>query len=527
MNVRAVALFILGLTAIRTPFGADDVPVPATATVNTAAPSRDAVQILYTHDGMGELEPCGCRGNPLGGFTRRSAVTTALRKEIPRTFSVETGNSFFENTVTPDGLAPVLGFQSEEIAESFRKLPLHLFVPGEKDFSLGRKHLEKLHKKSGVKFLAANLVGTNGKVLFSATQVDSIGHGRSIRWIGLVGTDLTLPSDVLAKDPAAALRRELAKLPAAKRKKEVLFILSELGLEADRELARAFPEVRVIIGSRDQAFLQNPVEVGHTLIVQTSYRNQYLGRLVYEPETDSIRSELVALEEKWDANAPKAATDLIAHWKKGVADIEAKVRKVQDREAASAAKTTAATEAAEGVPPEPANPTFPSCIQCHGAIFDFWRKTAHATALTPLKEKNLLNHPSCLVCHTLSTEAPALLYADGRHGDWEAHEALMREIARAEKVDSPITPERTSPPKPMGEALAEVTHARGSVQCASCHVVSGNHPFTGTVTKSVPQTTCLKCHTRDRAPSWYDAQGLSATVFAEKRKKVQCPRDNP
>ena len=475
------------------------------AMLSTGYASAETIQILFTHDGMGELEPCGCRSNPLGGVVRRSALSEKLKKEAEKTFQVEIGNSFFENSTTPEGMKSVLKYQSEKIAESFPLFPLHLFVPGEKDFSLGLEHLLKLKTKAKTPFLAANLSGSKKTLPFLKSKADKVG-AKSILWVGLVGEDLSLPEGLQITDPETALRAEMQK-QGFKSETHFLVVLSQLGMEKDRELVKKIPEIHLILGSRDQSFTQIPVNEGKTTLLQTSYRNQHIGRVRLALESGKIESEFIPLDESYDPSAPEKALKLVAEWKAGVEKLS---------------RVNAVLDDGKKSKIDPLQ-TFVNCASCHEPVFNFWRKTDHANALHPLKEKSLLTHPSCLKCHTVSKENPAILTNVGRKGDWKENELLMNQIIRAENMDSSIKLFSDTGAISMRDAFSEVKHVRGSVQCESCHVSTGNHPFSGSMPKSVPDSTCIKCHTQERAPSWYNSKGLDASLFAEKRKKVQCP----
>src|SRR5690606_26036061 len=118
-------------------------------------------------------------------------------------------------------------------------------------------------------------VEKKGKAPFTKTLTDTI-EKKKLLWIGLVGTDLSLPAELKVNDPAQTLRSILGKKPDPNR---IVIVLSELGLEKDRQLVGEFPEIALVLGSRDQAFTQNPVRVDgrNAVILQTSYRNQHLG----------------------------------------------------------------------------------------------------------------------------------------------------------------------------------------------------------------------------------------------------------
>jgi hypothetical protein len=104
---------------------------------------------------------------------------------------------------------------------------------------------------------------------------------------------------------------------------------------------------------------------------------------------------------------------------------------------------------------------------------------------------------------------------------------FMKEIRSARKVDSSVKLWRSAPtPKDTLEgAMRKLSRAWAPVQCENCHGPAYKHPFeSGNYPKAVPTDRCTTCHTQERAPEWYNAQGeLKLDVVEEKRKKVSCP----
>lgn len=458
--------------------------------------NSETLQILFSHDGMGELEPCGCRGNPLGGVVRRGSLVHSLKSNYSNTIQVDTGNTFFENTVTPESLKKVLQFQSEKIAESFKLLKINYFTPGEKDFSLGLNHLNRLKKISQSTFLAANLFDSNNKLIFNESILKKINQ-KKIYFIGLIGDDLSLSFPNKIKKPQEVLKSFIQK-NNINSKEDILILLSECGMEKDKELAKEFKEITLIIGSRDQLFTQEPLKISETTIVQTSYRNQYLGQILIDLKTKSLKSQLLPLEEILEKDSPKEFLELIKSWKDKINQLSLKEEQ-SNLPVSKHSKPITVTK----------------CIQCHEPQFNFWRKTSHTNALTALKSKNLLNHPDCLRCHTVKQDA--LL-------SWEENERILNEIFKAPTEKSLIQFKKDSPPLPMIEGLNTVDELSGGVQCENCHRTPENHPFSGKMLKEVREMSCLKCHTKERAPAWYDQSGLNKNLFLEKRKSIQCPK---
>jgi 2',3'-cyclic-nucleotide 2'-phosphodiesterase (5'-nucleotidase family) len=65
----------------------------------------------------------------------------------------------------------------------------------------------------------------------------------------------------------------------------VVMVLSHLGIEADKELARLVSGIHVIVGGHSHTAMETPVTVGNTTIVQAGCYGLYLGVLELEIET--------------------------------------------------------------------------------------------------------------------------------------------------------------------------------------------------------------------------------------------------
>ncbi len=79
---------------------------------------------------------------------------------------------------------------------------------------------------------------------------------------------------------------------------DLFVVLSHQGLEADQKLAKAVPGIHLIVGAHTQSFLQEPIQVGETWIVQASFRNQQVG--AWKIGDKKLRKELLEyFELQW------------------------------------------------------------------------------------------------------------------------------------------------------------------------------------------------------------------------------------
>ncbi|MBC7260477.1 MAG: hypothetical protein H5T63_00575, partial [Chloroflexi bacterium] len=60
---------------------------------------------------------------------------------------------------------------------------------------------------------------------------------------------------------------------------DVIIMLSHVGLDADKAIAQAIPDIDVIVGGRSRRLLRAPEIVGSTIIVQAGYDGEWLGKL--------------------------------------------------------------------------------------------------------------------------------------------------------------------------------------------------------------------------------------------------------
>lgn len=277
--------------------------------------SAHATTILYSNDVLGEVEPCGCRVDPMGGILRRAGLLKSLNADKKGPFlQVDGGNFLFESKDFPESLLESRKMQARALVKAHEKMGLEATVPGDKDFALGIAAYQELLGKSKIKALAANLF-SGGKPLFPGSAVfDKKGtDGKTVRIgvIGLVGEEIGYPAPLSVEPRLPAFEREKASLEG---KIDILVVLSHSGMESDLELAKKIKGVALIVGAHSQSFTQDPVVENGIPIVQSSYRNQYVGVVPVEsiskPETFSLVGLDISYEKQPDPEMKKILKDL-------------------------------------------------------------------------------------------------------------------------------------------------------------------------------------------------------------------------
>ena len=128
--------------------------------------------VIYSNDVWGEVEPCGCRKDPKGGFLRKLTLIRRLQKEGWAPLQLDAGNAFFSTSDIPDVLRAQSLVQATYVVESMNLLKQDAFVPGPRDFAGGMDFFLQLKKKAKFSFLASNLVNRkSGKPFLPASVV--------------------------------------------------------------------------------------------------------------------------------------------------------------------------------------------------------------------------------------------------------------------------------------------------------------------------------------------------------------------
>jgi 5'-nucleotidase / UDP-sugar diphosphatase len=241
--------------------------------------------ILHTNDHHGQF-----MSSPEGNFglARQATMVNEVRQTAQqngaKVLVLSAGDI---NTGAPESNL----FRARPDIEAMNAIGYDAMVVGNHEFDIPYEALKDQQKMAKFEFLGANIKYENGKAAFTPYITREI-DGKKVAIIGV--TTLETP-DMSAKvnrpglvweNPLTAQRTLVKQL---KQDHDYVIALSHMGYYAnevsglpypgDEALARAIPELDLIIGGHTHSEIHTPVKIGKTSIVQAKEGGQFLGKI--------------------------------------------------------------------------------------------------------------------------------------------------------------------------------------------------------------------------------------------------------
>ena len=483
------------------------------------------LRIFYNNDNFAYLETCGCRVSPIGGMDRRWNAMKAYPDDS-RVF-LDAGNLLFKSASASDFLAPQWFEQASGVIEAYNLLGADAVEVGETEFALGIGKFQELSAKAKFPFISANLFKKDDGKLFLRDSVMLSRQGKKIGVFGLFGRGLQLPKELEARDALVVAKAMVARLRSDGA--DMVVALTHQGYEADLLLARAVPGIDLIVGGHSQSLLQHPYEEGKTLLVQLSNEGQMLGMVEYRAaDLPKTRTNFVVAElnNEYDESPRGLANPM----KSLVA-----VTNLRIEETNHALDQKIWAEQEKRMPASGFE-TFLSCRECHGKQSEFHEGKPHSAAFLTLMVKHKEQNLDCVKCHSVGLGVTggfdSLVDAFRNSAGQTVALEKIRQKAGAGFPEGDVS--YLANPKRL---RADVEHWNGAlvksgvskafvgVQCENCHGALPGHPFNDIHPTTVRITSCVQCHTRERAPQWYGKDGnLLETKAQAALDSMKCPR---
>lgn len=230
-------------------------------------------RILFTSNQLGEFEPCACPDLPLGGVAQAAQLVRHIREAEEPAFWFDAGDRLFR-----------IDMAMTDTEEAERRLRAILLVDvgsvsgldalgiGRLDLGAGLDYLRALTRRASFPVLSANLVDKEGAPVFETSALVRRGDR-------LVGVTSVLPGEMsgdgfTTTDPHKAARAQVDDL--RERGAELVVILSNLGMDDDRKLARV-SRADLVLGSHSRELTLQGETSGRATLGQAGSRGRYLG----------------------------------------------------------------------------------------------------------------------------------------------------------------------------------------------------------------------------------------------------------
>jgi len=346
----------------------------------TTSPS--ALDIYFTCDTSGRLEPCGCFTGQFGGLTR---VSTILQKAPTTAIKVEVGDA-------------IAGTKDYEI-QQYRYLLRAYAAMGYGAVNLGKLEallpasvLRDLVKASPVPIISTNVLDAmTGEPIARAFHIVKSGTIR-VALIGVVDP-ARISGELDSQVRVAGMMESLRKtIPVARKQADVLVCLAFTNDEGLAGIAKEFYELNLILGGDVPQPSPTLTHINQSYILSTTNQSKALGEVhaLFDTGTRRLRDvhgdiTLMADNIPQDESLISLSRDYRREIRKMPLDID---------------RSTA--DAPDAVPGVSSTATYLgsiSCAGCHPKASEVWGKTGHAHAFEALRAKDSDADPSCIACH--------------------------------------------------------------------------------------------------------------------------------
>lgn len=242
--------------------------------LTTGAHAAKKITIVYTNSLNGYFDDCRCKEHPKGGLVARGTELQNIRKQYKNIFFFETGDFF---SVDSDKLL------EKYLVKGYKYLKYDAITFGDQELSSGVESFLKY--SSDLPLVNNNIrlkIDGKWKEEFERYKIITKG-GIKAGVIGSMSPEAfkyypkAVTDNVVVWDQVAEIKKDIQALKA--KKVDVIILLSHSGFDRDKELAKALPELDVIVGGHTQTLINPPAKIGNTVIVQAGTNGANIGIL--------------------------------------------------------------------------------------------------------------------------------------------------------------------------------------------------------------------------------------------------------
>jgi len=251
------------------------------ATVSAYAAETHVV-IMHTNDIRGHVLP----SPGAGGSARLATLVHQIKPDLMLDAGGMLSGSLISDT-----------FLGSPVIDAMNAIGYDAAAISGTEFSFGINALAARAQEAHFLLLSANANSPIDEI-----QVAGIFNAQDVRIavIGLTNQEVTRtghPQNVKYVDVADAVLTLESTLPRVRDRSDCIILLANLSRDDEQRVARAFPEIRLIIAAHEEAEL--PVRIGQTTVVSAGKFGKYAGKLdltFNDGKLKSIESRLIPIE---------------------------------------------------------------------------------------------------------------------------------------------------------------------------------------------------------------------------------------
>jgi len=288
--------------------------------------------IVHTNDLHGHIK----EEKDYAGAARISAFVDQQRELYPGVLLLDAGDAISGTPVSTM-------YKGLPIFRIMNAMGYDVGLLGNHEFDHGYKHIEKFREIADYPLLSANVFDSNHQLISDGENRLLEVNGVSIGIIGLITETTPMiispvgNEGLIFLDPAQVLKEQIKLV---RRRVDLLIVLSHVGHEEDKELARTIQGIDLIVGAHSHTLVDPVIKVGSTYIAQANRYGTHVGfiKLSVDTDTDSISSLSGGLIPANDLPPPAPAIlALVNFW-------EDKVKALVDVEIATASREISGEE---------------------------------------------------------------------------------------------------------------------------------------------------------------------------------------
>ncbi len=240
---------------------------------------------LHSHNVSWKPVKHNPKSHYVGGYAYVDAYLDSLMIVYPQALKIHAGDDFQGTPVC----SMTKGRSQIEILNAVKP---DVFVIGNHEFDYGWKNFQKMIPDAKFDIYGANVLDVKTKQpLLKDYKIYEI-NGKKIAIIGITTEELpglTL-SENLEGIKIAGQIETVKKIVEKLKKKNIHLIIAvtHIGIDEDKKLAEAIPELDLIVGGHSHTYLSRAKIIGNTHIVQAASYGRYIGEFKFSCDETKI-----------------------------------------------------------------------------------------------------------------------------------------------------------------------------------------------------------------------------------------------